>query len=66
MKALLELDCVPVGMEVFPARGESSADYIRNVIDECDYFIMLIGGAMAQFQAVVELVLRINRTGTEL
>jgi predicted nucleotide-binding protein len=31
-------------MEVFPSIGESSADYIREIINECDYYIMLIGG----------------------
>jgi len=43
-KALLELDCIPVGMEYFPTSAESSTDYIRQAIYESDYFIMLLAG----------------------
>lgn len=43
-KALLEIGCIPIGMEVFPSSGESSVDYVREIVNECDYYIMLIGG----------------------
>ena len=44
MQALLELDCIPAGMELFPAANEDQWTLIRNVIDDCDYYIVVIGG----------------------
>jgi Domain of unknown function (DUF4062) len=44
MQALLETDCIPVGMELFPASSESQWDYIKRVIDECDYYILILAG----------------------
>lgn len=42
--ALLELDCIPSGMELFPAADEDQWSLIQGVIDECDYYIVIIGG----------------------
>ncbi|HUL12180.1 MAG TPA: DUF4062 domain-containing protein, partial [Methylococcaceae bacterium] len=39
MHALLELDCMPAGMELFPAANESQWNLIKKVIDDCDYYI---------------------------
>lgn len=44
MQALLELDCIPAGMELFPAANESQWSLIERVIDDCDYYIVIIGG----------------------
>ena len=44
MHALLELDCMPSGMELFPAANETQWNLIKKVIDDCDYYILLIGG----------------------
>ncbi|KAB0671138.1 DUF4062 domain-containing protein [Oryzomonas sagensis] len=44
MKARLELDCFPCGMEYFPAANEDQWAYIRDLIDQCDYYIVVIGG----------------------
>jgi len=44
MNALLELDCIPSGMELFPATNEEQWDLIKDVIDECDYYILILGG----------------------
>jgi len=44
MNALLELDCIPSGMELFPAANEDQWTLIRGVIDDCDYYIVVIGG----------------------
>lgn len=44
MHALLELDCIPSGMELFPAANETQWDLIKRVIDECDYYILILGG----------------------
>jgi hypothetical protein len=37
MQALLELDCIPSGMELFPAANASQWALIQSVIDQCDY-----------------------------
>jgi len=44
MQALLELDCIPCGMEYFPAANEDQWTFIKSLIDRCDYFIVIIGG----------------------
>ena len=44
MKALLELDCIPCGMEYFPAASEESWSYIASLIDQCDYYVVIVGG----------------------
>ncbi|USU14206.1 DUF4062 domain-containing protein [Paraburkholderia fungorum] len=44
MQALLELECIPAGMELFPAANDSQWDWIKKVIDESDYYIVIIGG----------------------
>jgi len=43
-RALLDINCIPVGMENFPATEESSYDYMKKIIDESDYYLVLIGG----------------------
>lgn len=44
MQALLELECMPAGMELFPAATDSQWDWIKRIIDESDYYIVIIGG----------------------
>lgn len=44
MQALLELECIPAGMELFPAANEDQWTLIKKVIDDCDYYIVVIGG----------------------
>ena len=44
MFALLEMNCIPAGMELFPAANESQWKVIQRVIDECDYYILILGG----------------------
>jgi hypothetical protein len=44
MQALLELDCIPSGMELFPAANEDQWTLIKKVIDDCDYYIVIIAG----------------------
>jgi hypothetical protein len=44
MHALLELDCIPSGMELFPAANEDQWTLIKKVIDDCDYYVVIIGG----------------------
>jgi Domain of unknown function (DUF4062) len=44
MHALLELDCMPSGMELFPAANDSQWNLIKKVIDDCDYYILIVAG----------------------
>lgn len=44
IQALLEIDCLPAGMEMFPAASESQWSLIKNVIDQSDFYIVVIGG----------------------
>ena len=44
MHALLELDCMPAGMELFPATNETQWNLIKKVIDDCDYYILILAG----------------------
>ncbi|MDP5240051.1 DUF4062 domain-containing protein [Uliginosibacterium sp. 31-16] len=42
--ALLELECIPAGMELFPATDEDAWSLIKEVIDGCDYYLLILGG----------------------
>lgn len=44
IQALWELDCIPTGMEAFLASNMSQWDIIQRVIDQCDYYVLIIGG----------------------
>jgi len=44
IQALLELDCIPVGAMLFPTGDDGQWALIKKVIDECDYYIVVIGG----------------------
>ena len=44
MQALLELDCIPAGMELFPASNDDQWTLIKSVIDDCDYYLLIVGG----------------------
>ena len=43
IKTLMEMDCIPAGMELFPAADEEQWNFIKRVIDDCDYYILIIG-----------------------
>jgi len=44
LKAILELDHMPAGMELFPATDDSAWQLITDVIDSSDYYVLIIGG----------------------
>jgi hypothetical protein len=44
IQALMEMDCIPAGMELFPAADEEQWEFIKRVIDDCDYYLLIIGG----------------------
>lgn len=44
IQSLFEIDCIPAGMEVFPAIDEPQLEFIKKIIDDCDYYLIIIGG----------------------
>lgn len=44
MQALLELDCIPAGMELFPASSEEQWSLIKRVVDDSDYYLLILAG----------------------
>lgn len=44
LQALMEMDCIPAGMELFPAADEEQWEFIKKIIDDCDYYLLIIGG----------------------
>ncbi len=43
-RAVLNLGHIPAGMELFPAADLDQMSFIKKVIDDCDYYILIIGG----------------------
>jgi hypothetical protein len=44
IQTLMEMDCIPSGMELFPAADEEQWEFIKRVINDCDYYLLIIGG----------------------
>lgn len=44
MQALLEMDCIPAGMELFPAADTDQWTLIKGVIEQSDYYLVILGG----------------------
>lgn len=44
IQTLMEMDCIPSGMELFPAADEDQFAFIMKVIDDCDYYLLIVGG----------------------
>lgn len=43
IQTLMEMDCIPAGMELFPAMDEEQFEFIKKIIDDCDYYLLIIG-----------------------
>ena len=41
---IMSLDCIPSGMELFPATDEEQFEFIKRIIDDCDYYVLILGG----------------------
>lgn len=50
-RSLLEMNCIPVGMEQFPASDMSQMEYIRMMLDDCDYYILILAGKYGTLDA---------------
>lgn len=44
IRNILDLKHIPAGMELFPASDTDQLSYIKKVIDECDYYLLIMGG----------------------
>lgn len=51
MQALLEMDCMPAGMELFPAGNEDQWTLIKGVIEQSDYYLVVLGGRYGSMTA---------------
>jgi Domain of unknown function (DUF4062) len=54
-QTLLEADCIPAGMELFPASDDEKWDLIKRVIDLCDYYVVIVGGRYGSVDATEQL-----------
>src|SRR3984893_17751099 len=43
-QAILETSCFPSGMELFPASDDTQWELIKRVIEESDYYIVIVAG----------------------
>lgn len=43
-QAVLECDCMPVGMEMFPASNMEQWEFIKKVIDKSDIYLIIVAG----------------------
>jgi hypothetical protein len=51
IRSILDLGHIPAGMELFPAADTEQLVYIKKVIDECDYYVLIIGGRYGSLDA---------------
>jgi hypothetical protein len=50
-QAIQELGHIPAGMELFPASNEEHLTFIKRVIDESDYYIVIVAGRYGSMTA---------------
>lgn len=43
-ETLLQIDCIPAGMEFFGAVDEEQFEFIKTIIDDSDYYLVIVGG----------------------
>ena len=51
IEALLEMDAIPAGMELFAAGNTDQWTLIQQVIDQSDYYLVIIGGRYGSMTA---------------
>jgi hypothetical protein len=55
VSALLQLDAMPAGMELFPAADDDAWTLIEQVIHASDYYLLVVGGKYGSVDPVTEL-----------
>ena len=43
-QAILESNCIPAGMELFPASNLAQWEVIKRVIDDSDFYLLILAG----------------------
>jgi hypothetical protein len=43
-ETLAKAGYIPAGMELFPATDQQQLEFIKRIIDRCDYYVVIIGG----------------------
>ena len=44
VQTLMKMNCIPSGMELFPAADMEQFKFIKTIIQDCDYYLLIIGG----------------------
>ena len=44
IQTIMSLNCIPAGMELFPASNAEQFEFIKRIIDDCDYYVLIVGG----------------------
>lgn len=44
IEAILNFRHIPAGMEMFTASNDEQFEYIKKIIDNCDYYVLIVGG----------------------
>lgn len=44
IEQILNMGHLPVGMELFVASDDEQFEYIKRIIDNCDYYVLILGG----------------------
>lgn len=44
MQIIMSLNCIPAGMELFPASNAEQFEFIKSIINDCDYYVLIVGG----------------------
>jgi hypothetical protein len=55
ISTLLESDAFPAGMELFPASDDDAWSLIQGVIDDSDYYLVVIGGKYGSLDPVEDI-----------
>ncbi len=51
IRHILDLKHIPAGMELFPAADVEQLEYIKKIIDQCDYYVLIMGGRYGSMDA---------------
>ncbi|VWC77891.1 hypothetical protein BLA18628_01008 [Burkholderia aenigmatica] len=51
IQTLMEIDCIPAGMELFPATDDEQWEFIKKIIDDCDYYVLIVGNRYGSLSA---------------
>lgn len=51
LKSVLDMGHIPSGMEAFPAADVEQFDYIKKIIDECDYYVLIVAARYGSMDA---------------